>query len=39
MFYINKENALRLSRKYKYTESGIRKIISRVNDKIKELNN
>lgn len=38
-FYINKENALRLGRKYKYTESGIRKIISRVNDKIKELNN
>lgn len=37
-FYISKNNALVLSRKYKYTEAGIRKIISRVNDKIKELN-
>ena len=37
-FFIKKHNALKLSRKYNYTEAGIRKIISRVNGKIKELN-
>ena len=37
-FYINKISALKLSRKYIYTEAGIRKIISRINSKIKELN-
>ena len=37
-FFVKKHNALKLSRKYNYTEAGIRKIISRVNGKIKELN-
>lgn len=36
-FFINKENAIFLGRKYNYTEAGIRKITSRVNDKIKAL--
>lgn len=37
-YFINKENAVFLGRKYNYTDSGIRKIASRVNDKIKALN-
>ena len=36
-FFIEKKNAILLGRKYNYTESGIRKITSRVNDKIKAL--
>lgn len=37
-YFINKENAIYLGHKYKYTEAGIRKITSRVNDNIKALN-
>lgn len=36
-YFINKCNALYLSGKYNYTEAGIRKIVNRVNNKIKEL--
>lgn len=36
-FFIEKKNAILLGRKYNYTEAGIRKITSRVNDKIKAL--
>ena len=36
-FFIKKENAIFLGRKYNYTEAGIRKITSRINDKIKAL--
>lgn len=36
-YFINKENAIYLGHKYKYTEAGIRKITSRVNDNIKAL--
>lgn len=38
-FFIEKQNAIYLAYKYKYTEAGIRKITSRVNDSIKALNN
>ncbi len=38
-FFINKQNAIYLSHKYNYSEAGIRKITSRVNDDIKALNN
>lgn len=37
-FFINKQNAIYLSHKYNYSEPGIRKITSRVNDDIKALN-
>ena len=37
-FFIEKQNAVYLAYKYKYTEAGIRKITSRVNDNIKALN-
>lgn len=37
-FFIKKENAISLGYKYHYTEHGIRKIIYRVNEKIKALN-
>lgn len=37
-FFINKENAVSLGYKYHYTEHGIRKIIYRINEKIKTLN-
>ena len=37
-FFIKKENAVYLGRKYNYAEAGIRKITSRVNDDIKALN-
>lgn len=37
-FFIEKQNAIYLAYKYKYTEAGIRKITSRVNDNIKALN-
>lgn len=37
-FYISKESDISLSFKYNYSVAGIRKIKSRVNDKIKELN-
>ena len=37
-FYIKKKSIVSLSIKYNYTESGIRKIKERVNDKIKRLN-
>lgn len=37
-YFIKKENAVYLSHKYNYTEAGIRKITSRVNDSIKALN-
>ncbi len=37
-FFIKKENAISLGYKYNYTEAGIRKIIYRVNEKIKALN-
>lgn len=37
-FFIKKENAVYLGRRYNYAESGIRKITSRVNDDIKALN-
>lgn len=37
-YYINKENAVYLGHKYNYSEAGIRKITSRVNDNIKALN-
>jgi len=37
-FFINKENAVSLGYKYHYTEHGIRKIIYRINEKIKALN-
>ena len=37
-FFIEKQNAIYLSHKHNYTEAGIRKITSRVNDKIKALN-
>ena len=36
-FYINKKSDLSLSMKYNYSVVGIRKIKSRINDKIKEL--
>ena len=36
-FYINKKSVISLSMKYNYTESGIRKIKDRVNEKIKRL--
>lgn len=36
-FYINKKSDLSLSMKYNYSVMGIRKIKSRINDKIKEL--
>lgn len=36
-FFIKKQNAILLGRKYNYTESGIRKITSRINEKIKAL--
>jgi len=37
-FYIKKKSVVSLSIKYNYTESGIRKIKDRVNEKIKRLN-
>ena len=37
-FFIKKQNAILLGRKYNYTESGIRKITGRINEKIKALN-
>ena len=37
-FFIKKENAISLGYKYNYTEAGIRKIIYRINEKIKALN-
>lgn len=37
-FFIKKENAISLGYKYNYTEAGIRKIIYRINEKIKTLN-
>ncbi len=37
-FFIEKQNAIYLAYKYKYTEAGIRKITSRINDSIKALN-
>lgn len=37
-FYIQKKSIISLAIKYNYTESGIRKIKDRVNDKIKRLN-
>ena len=37
-YFIERENAVFLGRRYNYTESGIRKITSRVNEKIKALN-
>ena len=37
-FFIKKENAVYLGRRYNYAEAGIRKITSRVNDDIKALN-
>jgi len=37
-FYIKNKSVISLSMKYNYTESGIRKIKDRVNDKIKRLN-
>lgn len=37
-YFIEKENAIFLARRYNYTEAGIRKITSRVNDDIKALN-
>lgn len=36
-FFIKKENAVLLGRKYNYTEAGIRKITSRINNSIKAL--
>jgi len=36
-FFINNVNAVYLGRKYNYTEAGIRKITSRINDSIKAL--
>ena len=36
-FFIKKDNAIFLSHKYNYSEAGIRKITSRVNDSIKAL--
>ena len=36
-FYINKKSIISLALKYNYTESGIRKIKDRINDKIKRL--
>ena len=36
-FFIKKENAIFLGRKYNYTEAGIRKITSRINNSIKAL--
>ena len=36
-FFIKKENAVLLGRKYNYTEAGIRKITSRINSSIKAL--
>lgn len=38
-YFIEKQNAIYLSHKHNYTEAGIRKITSRVNDDIKALNN
>lgn len=38
-YFIEKQNAIYLSHKHNYTEAGIRKITSRVNDEIKALNN
>lgn len=37
-YFIQKENAIFLARRYSYTEAGIRKITGRVNDDIKALN-
>lgn len=37
-YFINKENAVYLGHKYNYSEAGIRKITSRINDDIKALN-
>ncbi len=37
-FYINNKSIVSLALKYNYTESGIRKIKDRINDKIKRLN-
>lgn len=37
-YFINKDNAIYLGHKYNYSEAGIRKITSRVNDNIKALN-
>ena len=37
-FFIKKENAVYLGRRYNYAEAGIRKITRRVNDDIKALN-
>lgn len=37
-FFIKKENAVYLGRRYNYTEAGIRQITSRVNNDIKALN-
>ena len=37
-YFIEKENAIFLARRYNYTEAGIRKITSRINDDIKALN-
>lgn len=37
-YFINKDNAVYLGHKYSYSEAGIRKITSRVNDNIKALN-
>lgn len=37
-YFIKNKNAIVLSRKYNYSEAGIRKIINRVNYKIKKLN-
>lgn len=36
-FFVDMQNAIFLGRKYNYTEAGIRKITSRVNDEIKAL--
>lgn len=37
-YFINKDNAVYLGHKYNYSEAGIRKITSRINDDIKALN-
>ena len=37
-YFINRENAIFLGRKYNYTEAGIRQIASRINKQIKALN-
>lgn len=37
-YFVNKENAIIVGRKYHYSEAGIRQIVNRINSKIKKLN-